>query len=158
MDTDNTPKPLGIERSGYGEGLTQDEAFANWLATDSSFLDIVSGMRVGIQALDTTKPVEFTQLRAPKLAKKCKVNSIVQAGARKWQTLHVLVDSSGAEVGTAATKAEAVKLAKQLALSSNTAIAIRIDKRLQAGEETVATVTPKESKPGRWKFRAMFKW
>ncbi|MHA2063304.1 MAG: hypothetical protein ACXABY_02865 [Candidatus Thorarchaeota archaeon] len=161
QDNQATPKPLGIERTGYGEGFTKEEALQNWLDTDEVFVTAggVAGeepVRWGRQALDPTKEIEFKCTREPYVPQRCKTAITKQHGSRQWATKHVVYNVDGDMLDSGDTKADAIKLARSLALKHDTQMQVKVEKKLTQGAAIEAVITPKTKRPGRWKFRASF--
>jgi hypothetical protein len=92
-------------------------------------------------------------LEQPKLSKTCKVDKMVQKGARKWETVFIIEDIRGNYMGLVrGTQGDAIKEAKRISLDGQMACNIRIEKRLVTGSDKIATITPKSSRVGKWLF------
>jgi hypothetical protein len=154
--TENTaPKPLGVEHTGYGEGYDMKAALVNWLNTDPQF-ENEDGERWGLAALDTKK-IEYECLREPYIPKRCKTEIIKQEGSRQWKTTHVVYNiETGKRLSAGSTKQDAIKKARDIALSKDLAVHVKVEKELVEGAAIEAVITPKTKRPGRWKFRASF--
>lgn len=158
------PKAMGVERSGSGEGFTKEEALQDWLDTDPVF-ETTGGLAVGDTeaqrwgrlAIDSEKEIEFKCTREPYRPKRCKTKITKQTGSRLWSTRHVVYNSvTGEALGSGATKAEAIKLGRELALEHDVECTVQVEKDLTKGEAIEARITPKTKRKGRWKFRASF--
>lgn len=161
-DASNVPKPLGIERIGHGEGFTKEEALQDWLNTDPVF-ETSGGIageetkRWGQDAIDPTKEIEFKCTRESYVPKRCRTEIAKQEGSRQWSTRHVVYNvTTGEALDSGDTKADAIKLARDLALKHNAQVHVKVEKKLAKGAAIEAVITPKTKRPGRWKFRASF--
>jgi len=91
----------------------------------------------------------------PKPAKQCTVEHQNIGVTRKWETMFVIsarCDFHGGELGWEKTKGAALKKAKELAIKHNKTMSIVIEKRLVGKGRDVASVSPKKSILGKWKF------
>jgi hypothetical protein len=152
------PKQMAIERNGFGSGHTEREALFDWLSTDDTFLND-DGTRWGRAAIDLDKPVGCEVIREPFKPKRTNTEIHKQLGARKWDTIHLVIDQETKEImGSGNTKAEGIKLAREIALDKIRTMDVVVSKKLIAGNEREATITPKNPRPGKFKFRATFKY
>jgi len=159
MEDEKTfPKPLGLERKGYGEGFSEEEALGNWLDTDDQFL-FKGGYegRFGRQAIEYNK-IQAKCVRQPYIPQRCTVDILKQAGARSWDTKHVVYNEDNEVIAIRDTKAEAIQAARQHTLEYGVDLYIKVEKHLTGGNSVEAWITSKQKRPGRWKFRASFKY
>jgi len=144
-----------IIREGYGEGYDEREALQNWLSSDEfEFM----GIGRGNAALDTANPVTAERIRKPKKARRAHVDRYKQSGSRQWKTMYRVEDKAEHEFSCWETQADAIEEAKMLSLKSRQTFCIVCFKQLEDGNRTVACVTPGNSKPGRWRFSAIFRY
>jgi hypothetical protein len=92
----------------------------------------------------------------PKAPKGATVEHFNNGVTRKWETLFIINEkhgyTHGEEMGSANTKGDAIKKAKELAVKHNCTMAITIEKRLVGRGREIADVKPKKSVMGKWKF------
>lgn len=147
-----------------GYGMTEREALANAREMDLAESGHQDGYNGGI-ASSTGENDKSKCLVKPKKPKSCKVDKVVQKGARKWETVfriepkwgfsrrssgENLLDLRSAEVKT--TQGDAIKKAKEMALEFNQEFSVSIEKRLVDSDCCIATVTPNKSQMGKWEF------
>ena len=92
----------------------------------------------------------------PKAPKGATVEHFNNGVTRKWETVFIIKEkhsfTHGGEMGSAKTKGDAIKKAKELAVKHNCTMAITIEKRLVGKGREIADVKPKKSVMGKWKF------
>tara|TARA_Y100000310_G_C20669719_1_gene809580 strand:- start:1316 stop:1759 length:444 start_codon:yes stop_codon:yes gene_type:complete len=143
-----------VTREGYGEGYDERGALHNWLSSDQ-FEDV--GLGGGHAALDAGQPVISSRVRKPKVAKRAHVETNKQVGSRKWTTMYNLYCGAN-DYGMYSTQADAIAAGKEASLENRCQCYVEVFKMLVDSERVVATITPGNSKPGKWHFTAVFNW
>lgn len=140
--------------SAVGYGMTQSEARQNAVNQDLDYHGHQEGYTGSICSARSDSTEKVVCIKKPKPAKRCSVDKVVQKGARKWETVYVL-DAWPSNIRGGiirGSQADAIKEAKALAIERGHSIGINIQKRLVTGDTKIATVTPKKSQQGKWRF------
>lgn len=138
-----------------GRGMTEQEALDNAIADARDEYGHQEGYS---GAINCYTELHSKCLKKPRVAKRCNVEKQVQKGARKWETVFVIEPvwgfsgSNYSRTETRGTQGEAIKMAKEMALKNNKEYQISIEKRLVGSGSRIATVSPKNSEVGEWKF------
>lgn len=86
---------------------------------------------------------------------KSQVNNIVTSGTKKWILKYVVSDNSGSVIGSALTKGDALKIAREYTEKTQMGTYIEMRKVLEKGSPKVAEITYKKStteKQGKFVF------
>jgi hypothetical protein len=144
-----------------GHGFTEGEARRNAISDAESEYGTQEGYS-GAMNCATGEEDKVKCIVKPKLAKTCKVEKVVQKGARVWETVFVIKPYWADENGRTnsvelhnSTQAKAIKEAKAMALKDNKTYVVTIDKQLVKCSAQIATVSPKASQRGEWLFTGL---
>jgi hypothetical protein len=146
--------------SQRGYGYTESEARKNAYESARDEYGHQEGYSGAMNCSDGSRD-KVKCIKKPKIAKSCKVERVVQKGARKWETVFVVApqwmrdDRGDTEVLKNSTQAKALKRAKVLALKNHIEYQVRIEKCLVSGNAKIATVEPKKSERGEWLFTGL---
>ena len=139
-----------------GDGMTEQEARRDALNRDRDKHGHEEGYNGGISS-SRHEDDRVKCLVKPVPAKRCIVTKDKHTGAKVWKTVFVITPSWSTENFRDhrehdGTQAEAIKIAKEMALEFNKEFTVTVAKKLVKGDINVAVVTPKKSVIGRWLF------
>lgn len=110
--------------------------------------------------------ISCVQKAEPKPGNQCTTENNTVTGARKWITKHnvygvnpndaddlKLIPSTDPNADFAASKTDALKKAKELALKYQATFIVKVEKELEDGKCIEATVNPKGAKEGEWEIQ-----
>jgi len=145
--------------SCIGKGMTEQEALN---AARSDAKDYYGHQEGYSGSILSATELNSKCIKQPVVAKRCIVDKAIQKGARKWETVFVVTPigflSSDSNYYLMrkelknTTQGNALKEAKKLALQYGKEFEITIEKRLSDGSDIIASVKPKKSEMGEWKF------
>lgn len=149
-----------------GFGMTESEARKDAINSDKEENGHQDGYTGGISS-STYENDKVKCLVKPKPAKTCTVDKPVQKGAKKWETVYKIAPKWGfsgvyetrKNVSVKTNQGDAIKKAKAMALEFNEEFEITITKELVGsdpsfpiGSNKIASISPKKSTTGKWRF------
>lgn len=139
-----------------GFGYTEQQALSNAINADRDVNGHQDGYNGGVGS--AVEPIKSEMLCAPKPPQKASVTRLPQNGTRKWATKYVAryhgysLNEQLLAPPSADTLGECIRLAREFSLKHNASLKIIVEKRLVAGSETCAEISPRAGVPGKWRF------